>query len=121
MRKCTPVKHTGETLVIFSLTESDWEANGITERHGGSECFCLCCHQNTIPGGVFPLQSGSLFGSHFRDSASEGKLILQLMAQCPAGSDSEGKMRALSGHTNSRFTYVPKERNSFLSNLCDRK
>lgn len=54
---------------------------------------CFLRHQNTIPDGVFPLQSGSLLGSHFHNLASEGKLIEQLIAQCPAGSDSKGEMR----------------------------
>lgn len=37
MRKCAPVKHTGETLVIFGLTESDREANVITDM--AAECL----------------------------------------------------------------------------------
>ncbi len=39
MGKCAPALHTGGTLVIFSLTESNREANAITERHGGTECL----------------------------------------------------------------------------------
>lgn len=35
--KCEPVMHTGETLVIFSLTDSDQEANVITEIHGDTD------------------------------------------------------------------------------------
>lgn len=41
MRKCAPVMHTGETLVIFSLTDLDREANAIRERHGDTECLLL--------------------------------------------------------------------------------
>lgn len=39
MRNCAPVMHTGETLVIFSLTDSFRGVSMITERHGGADCL----------------------------------------------------------------------------------
>lgn len=73
-RKCAPVMHTGETLVIFSLTDSDREANAITERHGGAERLLpLPSEPDTQRGLSSPITEFTF--SHIHESASERKLI----------------------------------------------
>lgn len=75
MRKRAPVTHTWDTLVIFSLTDSNWETNLITEMIRRHQMLASSASRTPSPGGVFPLQLESLLGSHIHNSASEGKLI----------------------------------------------
>lgn len=52
--------HTGETFIIFSLTELDQEANAITAKNMAESVYFLC-YQNMIPGGVFFLSSQEVY------------------------------------------------------------
>lgn len=82
-RECTPVMQTGETLIIFSLTESFQEENAITERHGDANC--LLQSPSEQPGGVFHLQSGSLLGMvKTMIQPAGGKLISKIFSSVPS-------------------------------------
>lgn len=83
MRKCAAVKHAGERLGVFGLTELD---------QGRTPVLCFLLRQNAIPE-LYLLTRGSLLGSHTHDPASDRKLIWHLIAQYSAGSDSEEEMR----------------------------
>lgn len=83
MRKRAAVKHAGERLGVFGLTELD---------QGRTPVLCFLLRQNAIPE-LYLFTWGSLLGSHTHDPASDRKLIWHLIAQYSAGSDSEEEMR----------------------------
>lgn len=117
-RECTPVMQAGETLVIFSLTESFQEENAITERHGDANW--LLQSPSEQPGGVFHLQSGGLLGMvKAAIQPAGGKLILKLFSSVPSWIRQQERNESLGGNTTLRFIFVSVEWNSFLSNHCD--
>lgn len=108
MRKCAPVMHAGETLVIFSLTESDWEANAITERHAGmaSVCFPLPSEHYTQWSFSSPIRE--FIWQSYPWFSQWGKIDLATYSSEPSWIRQRGENEALSGHTTPRFTFVPK-------------